>query len=236
MEASGISVVIPVYNEEGTIGQTIRHLQQAQFPERIIEILVIDGGSTDGTIEEAKGAGATALTRAKKGRAAQMNFGAARAKGDVLYFLHADSRPPHTFPVDIFQSLTEGFAIGCYRLQFDEQHWFLQANAWFTRFDFGPFRFGDQSLFVQKAVFEKAGGFREDHVVMEDNEIIARLRKHGKFKIIPKNIITAARKYTENGPYKMQAIFFLIYFMYQFGFSQHTLVNTYRRLIRQDKV
>jgi len=236
METWSISVIIPVYNEQGTIGNTIHHLQQAQSKQYIAEILVIDGGSTDTTVEEAVGAGATVLRSPRKGRAAQMNFGAWSARGSVLYFLHADSKPPHTFTVDILQAVSDGYAAGCYRLEFDEQHWFLQANAWFTRFDLAPFRYGDQSLFVLQDVFKTAGGFREDHVVMEDNEIISRLRRYGKFKIIPKTIVTDARKYTLNGPYKMQAIFFLIYFMYQLGFSQQALVKTYRRLIKQDKV
>ncbi len=121
-------------------------------------------------------------------------------------------------------------------LSFDYQHWFLKFNCWFTRFDVDAFRFGDQSLFVTKEVFIRTGGFKEDLIVMEDQEIIQRLKKVGEFKIIRKKVITSARKYLENGIYKMQSIFFLIYFMYKLGFSQLTLLKTYKRLIKQNKL
>ncbi len=144
----------------------------------------MDGGSTDATVAEATAAGAMVLISSRKGRAAQMNAGAAMAKADILYFLHADSVPPETFVNDILNTVAQGFISGCYRLQFDYRHWFLQANAWFTRFDVNAVRFGDQSLFVTKAVFLKTGGFNEGHIVMEDQEIIRRIRRYGRFKIM----------------------------------------------------
>jgi hypothetical protein len=97
-------------------------------------------------------------------------------------------------------------------------------------------RFGDQSLFVRRDVFEKAGRFREDLVVMEDQEIIGRIRKYTRFKVFPRSVTTSARKYLQNGIYRLQGVFFVIYFMYQLGFSQEQLVRAYRWLIRQDKL
>jgi len=121
-------------------------------------------------------------------------------------------------------------------LSFDYNHWFLKANCWFTRFDVDTIRFGDQSLFVTKDAFLKADGFCEKHIVLEDQEFIKRVKKTVRFTIIKKPVITSARKYLENGIYKTQGIFFIIYFMYSFGFSQQNLVATYRKLIRQDKL
>jgi GT2 family glycosyltransferase len=121
-------------------------------------------------------------------------------------------------------------------LQFDRAHWFLKVNAWFTRFDYNAFRFGDQSLFVLKDVFIKAGGFNEKLIVMEDQEIIHRLKKYGKFNVMPQSVITSARKYIKNGIYKMQGIFFLIYVLYKIGTPQNKLTALYSRLIKQDKV
>ncbi len=72
--------------------------------------------------------------------------------------------------------MPKGFGSGCFRLAFDHQHWFLKANAWVTRFDVNSIRFGDQSLFVTKNVFVKSGGFREDLLMMEDQEIIHRIK------------------------------------------------------------
>ncbi len=202
----------------------------------IQEIIVVDGGSTDATLQRAAEAGARAVSSPKKGRAAQMNYGASLATTPLLYFLHADTIPPASFIDDIIRAKGQGYTSGCFMLSFDHSHWFLRANCWFTRFDVNHFRFGDQSLFVLREAFLKAGGFDEAHIVMEDQEIIGRLKKAGRFVVIKKPVITSARKYLENGIYKTQSIFFLIYFMYKAGYSQAQLVRTYRRLIRQDKL
>jgi len=231
-----ISIVIPTYNEAEGIADLVRYLRRTAGPAGSFEIVVADGGSTDATRQRAAEAGAAVLPSLRKGRSAQMNAGAAVTKGDILYFLHADSYPPAGFTRDIAEAVRNGYGSGCYRLSFDRRHWFLRANCWFTRFNVNAVRFGDQSLFVRREVFEKAGGFREDLVVMEDQEIIGRIRRHTRFKVLPRSVTTSARKYIENGVYRLQGVFFVIYFMYQLGFSQEQLVKTYRRLIRQDKV
>lgn len=200
------------------------------------EIIVVDGGSTDNTVALAKTADATVLCSPKKGRAAQMNYGASMAKGDVLYFLHADSFPPKTVYADIENAINRGFQAGCYRLSFDYSHWLLKANCWFTRFNVDTIRFGDQSLFVTNALFKQLCGFDENHIVLEDQEFVKRIKKRARFTVLPKAVITSARKYKENGVYKTQAIFFFIYVLYRLGFSQASLVATYCRLLKQDKL
>lgn len=230
-----ISVIIPAYNEEKQIGLTIRHVRERGAPF-VTQIIISDGGSSDNTIAEAKMAGAEAVLSPRKGRAAQMNYGASFATSPVLYFLHADTLPPAGFSKAITDAVNKEFGSGCFMLQFDYPHWFLEANCWFTRFDINAIRFGDQSLFVQKEVFEKCGGFSEKHIVMEDQEIIRRIRKLCRFIIIKKPVITSTRKYLENGIYKTQGIYFLIYFMYRLGYSQQKLLQTYRSLVRQDKM
>lgn len=231
-----ISIIIPAYNEEECLGENIRSLLIDAREVSAVEVIVSDGGSTDRTVTVAEQAGAVVVKSPNKGRSAQMNYGAKMAKGKILYFLHADTRPPAGFLKDILHAYCKGHTSGCFMLQFDYPHWFLKLNCWFTRFDFNYFRFGDQSLFVSRDVFEKAGGFREDHIVMEDQEMIKRIRKTSAFTIIKKPVITSARKYLENGFYKTQGIFFLIFLMYEMGFPQEKLVSTYRKLIRQDKV
>ena len=231
-----ISIIIPAYNEAGHIGQTVRRLRELDEGQHIREIIVADGGSADGTLREAAAAGARALACPRKGRAAQMNYGASVAAADLLYFLHADSIPPAGFALNILAALGQGYSSGCYRLRFDHRHWFLQANAWFTRFDVNAVRFGDQSLFVTKNVFDKSGGFREDLLMMEDQEIIHRLKRHSRFVVMKGAVTTSARKYTDNGIYRMQVIFFRIWFLYYMGYPQERLLKLYRRWILQGKL
>lgn len=231
-----ISVIVPTYNEEEAISETIRRIKKYDERSLVKEIIIADGGSNDNTLEIAKNEGAKVIVSPAKGRGTQMNYGASLAQNEVLYFLHADTVPPNNFSSDIDTAITKGFTSGCYRLSFDYSHWFLKFNCWFTRFDINAVRFGDQSLFVTKNVFKKAGGFREDLLMMEDQEIIARIKKYGKFKVVNRKVITSARKYLDNGVYRMQAIFFRIWLMYYLGYSQEKLLSLHRRFIRGHKL
>ena len=229
------SIIIPTYNEAGQVADTIRKTRAANT-EHEIEIIVADGGSSDDTFQIATASGASVVISERKGRAAQMNKGARSANGEILYFLHADSIPPQGFTTLISAAMKEGAKSGCFRLAFDYDHWFLKANAWFTRFDVNAVRFGDQSLFVTKEVFIKSGGFREDLLMMEDQEIIHRLKVHGKFKVMNGVVITSARKYVDNGVYRMQCIFYRLWVMYYVGYSQEQMLKVHKRLIRKHKL
>lgn len=228
-----ISIIIPTYEEEGRIGRLIHYLKtETRHPSPgISEILVVDGHSRDRTVEEADKAGARVIQASKKGRACQMNEGARRAKGTVLYFLHADTFPPVTFAEDIIREVSLNEPAGGFRLSFDDSHIMLKLYSWFTRFDIDAFRYGDQSLFITKKLFEQTGGFDESLILMEDNEIISRIKKVTGYTIIPKNVITSARKYRVNGIIRLQFVFTLIYVMFHLGAGQERLVRLYSRLI-----
>ncbi|MDB5208113.1 MAG: hypothetical protein JWR72_3188 [Flavisolibacter sp.] len=165
-----------------------------------------------------------------------MNYGASLATAEILYFLHADTFPPNNFARQIIDAYAKGFASGCFRLSFDHPSLFLKANCWFTRFNVANVRFGDQSLFVSKKIFQKIGGFTVEMILLEDQEIITRIQKLSRFVVLRDAVISSARKYVSNGVVKTQAVFYLIYLMYQLGFSQQKLITTYRKLIKQDKL
>ena len=229
MSFEEISIIIPVLNEEEQIGRRIEKLQALQYGN-VKEIIAVDGGSNDRTVQVAKSAGAR-VVHAERGRAIQMNVGAENAKGDILYFLHADTEPPIHFDYEILNAVSGGFDFGCFRLEFDWGHPLLKFYSWFTRFRRTELRFGDQSLFATRTVFEKAGGFDEDLVVMEDQEIYRRLHQYGAFYLSERSVITSARKYEEIGPVKLQFLFSIVWLGYYFGIKQNTLVNFYRTFI-----
>ena len=231
-----LSVVIPTFNEEEQIARTISSLLNTLDAKYIKEVIVSDGGSSDRTAAAAIAAGARVIYSPRKGRAEQMNFGALHVTTDVIWFVHADSLPQQGSAQKIMQVVNEGISCGCLRLRFDVDQWFLTANAWFTRFDVNSIRFGDQSLFVKKDVFNKAGKFDTKLIILEDQEIIGRLKRLGKFTVLPFHIVTSARKYRVNGIYRTQFIYYLIYVLYRCGYSQQKLVRLYKRLIRQDKI
>jgi rSAM/selenodomain-associated transferase 2 len=234
--AASISIIIPTYKEAGQIENLLRHVRAAAGSDSSLELLVVDAYSPDDTAAEARQAGARVVLCPRKGRAAQLNFGASQAKGNILYFLHADTYPPVGFTHEIRRAVAQGAGAGCYRLAFDHPSWFLKGNAWFTRFSLEVFRFGDQSLFVRHDVFAQAGGYREDMVVFEDQEITRRLKAVAPFRVLPGPIVTSARKYRDNGVWRLQGIYGLITAMYRLGMSQQKMVAVYRKLIRQDKV
>ncbi|SFU90243.1 transferase 2, rSAM/selenodomain-associated [Pontibacter akesuensis] len=224
-----LSIIIPTLNEAAAIGKLLAYLRQHTSPET--ELIVADGGSTDATTHIAEEMGALVLRCRPRGRAPQMNAGATAASGDILYFLHADTFPPEGFELQLRQAVQHGNGSGCYRLKFDLPHWFLRANAWFTRFDVDALRFGDQSLFVRRGVFLQCGGFDERLTLLEDQEIIRRLRRVAPFVVLPQQVVTSARKYKEHGVLRLQAVYYLIYGLYRSGVSQRRLLKVYKWLL-----
>lgn len=219
-----LSVIIPTYNEEEIIADTIETVQQ-NGDKFLHELIVVDGNSTDDTFSEAETAGARVFMSPIKGRAAQMNYGAGQAQGEILYFLHADSKPPMNFDRKVGQAVKKGMEAGCFRLSFDYDHFLLDFYAWCTRFDFDAFRFGDQSLFVERSAFFEVGGFREDHLVMEDNEMVRRIKRKYSFVILDDSVETSARAYRELGIVRLQLLFLVIYLLYFLGVAQETLAD-----------
>ncbi|MBT8184219.1 MAG: TIGR04283 family arsenosugar biosynthesis glycosyltransferase [Eudoraea sp.] len=223
-----ISIIIPVLNEEASILRVLRYLKQNSSPDLIEEILVIDGGSEDNTIELAKDYG-VAVIQSPRGRAKQMNLGAKHAKGGIFYFLHVDTLPPKNFDQLIIDAVRDNHKVGCFQMRFDSNSRFLKFFAWFSRVNHTICRGGDQSLFITRKLFLKAKGFNEEYRVYEDNEFIGRLYKQTYFKILPQRVQTSARRYEERGMVQLQYHFGMIHLNYYLGAGPEKLYKYYRR-------
>ena len=166
---SDISVIIPTLNEGDRIEGLLQFLSTNSNPDNIKEIIVVDGGSTDQTVNQILKFDKVRLIKSKKGRAFQLNTGAELATGSVLYFIHADCIPPRSFDQLILDRISLGHDAGCFRLKFDSPHWWLRLAGWFTRFNWRICRGGDQSLFITRDLFEAIGGYDERYLIYEDN-------------------------------------------------------------------
>jgi rSAM/selenodomain-associated transferase 2 len=223
----GITVVIPTLNEADEIGDAVTAVLGGAE-----QVIVVDGGSTDVTVARARFAGARLCVCPGANRATALNVGAVLARSDVVYFVHADCRPPPGFADDIRAALDDGADAGCFRMRFDSDHWLLRLSGWLTRVDLDLFRFGDQSLFVRRDVLRLVGGFDEGLPVMEDQDLVRRLRRHARFVIIPRSVTTSARQYRRGGVYRMQLFVYpLVVALFHLGMPPPRLTRIYRRLL-----
>jgi len=237
-----ISIIIPVLNEAKIVSDLINHLIDHAAIENISEIIIVDGGSTDETqnivtsiISDIKKSNPNnsfiKLIPSGKGRAKQMNLGAKNAKGDVLYFLHADSFPPNRYDALILQEYHNNNLAGCFRLRFDNNHWWLRLASWLTKFSWRACRGGDQSQFICKNLFNDIGGFDESYVIYEDNVLINELYARNEFVVIQSDIKTSARLYERHGVWKLQYHFWTIYVKKWFGADANELLAYYKKHI-----
>ncbi|MBC6992198.1 TIGR04283 family arsenosugar biosynthesis glycosyltransferase [Hymenobacter sp. BT491] len=225
-----LSVIIPTYNEATNIGRLVADLRH-HAPPGTVEILVVDANSPDGTAEAARAAGATVLAAPKPGRAAQLNYGASQARGDVFYFVHADVGIHPGYVATIAAAVAQGHAAGCYRFRFDSPHPLLRINSYGTRFKGIMSRGGDQTLFVTRALFEQLNGFNERFVIMEDFEIIQRIQRLASFHIVPLDVVVSARKYETNGWLRVQLANLTAFAMYFLKLPPPRIARTYKALL-----
>jgi len=225
-----ISVIIPTFNESKRIGKLIDHLI-ANDDGTLAEVIVADGGSTDGTIDIVNQSQAKLIAVSTKGRGIQMNQGAAHSTGNVLYFLHADSWPPNSYLEDITNATKQGHLAGSYRFQFDSKRWLLAINSFFTRFGTLVCRGGDQSMFVTKDAFNEMNGFDESYVIMEDFDFFTRWNEKYDFYVIPKEIIVSDRKYRTNSYMRVQVANLIAFTMFKRGMSQQRIKSVYEGML-----
>lgn len=189
------TVVIPALNEEAIIGEQVGRVLAL---EPGVDVIVADGGSDDATVALAKRAGATVVSAAP-GRGSQLNAGAAQATGDVLLFLHADTRlPDNAFDILCGRFAGEGVQIGTFRLAFDRDHWLFAVYTFFSRFDSVFTTFGDQCIVTRRSFFERLGGFPE-WPLFEDVALLQKARRRTRIVSFPAAVVTSARRFEREG-------------------------------------
>ncbi len=191
-----LSVIVPALNEADSLSATLARVRS----DPAAEVIVVDGGSRDETAAIARQAGARCVN-SRPGRAVQMNAGAAEARGETLLFLHADTLLPPDYRQQAERVLgQEGVVAGAFRLAFDDRRLSLRliAAAANLRSRFRQLPYGDQVLFLRRETFAALGGFRE-LPVMEDYDLVRRLRTRGRVALAPAYVTTSARRWLHNG-------------------------------------
>lgn len=221
-----VSVVIPALNEAGQLGRTLSALSLSQD----IEVIVVDGGSRDATLAIARTAGVRALA-ARPPRSVQMNAGAAAAGGEILLFLHADTRLPMKFQEPVSRTLASPrVAAGAFFLRIDADGWGLriieQAANWRSRLLQLPY--GDQALFLRRDTFWELGGFPAIPI-MEDFELVRRLKRKGRIAMVPDSVRTSPRRWLQVGVGKTWLINQAIIAAYFMGAPPERLAAWYRK-------
>nr|WP_052334351.1 TIGR04283 family arsenosugar biosynthesis glycosyltransferase [Oscillatoria sp. PCC 10802] len=221
-----MSIIVPALNEAGAIQKTLELAKLADS----VEVIVADGGSEDETVGVSQSAGVRVIS-APKGRARQMNAGAAAATGDILLFLHADTHLPQGFDEIVRQALaTPGAIAGAFELRIDSPQPVLRLVEigvnWRSRLFQMPY--GDQAIFLPAPVFRSCSGF-PDTAIMEDFQLMLQLRRLGKINIVAMPVVTSGRRWQKLGVLKTTLINQLVIVAYFLGVPPERLARWYRR-------
>lgn len=223
-----LSIIIPALNEAEHLASTLNSLQTLR--QRGVEVIVVDGGSSDGTAQLA-GDGADQVITAPRGRALQLNAGAAAARGEILCFLHADSSLPDGADGLIVNGLTRSRrSWGRFDVSIAGSHPMLRVIAqlmnWRSRLT--GIATGDQGLFMTRSVFEAAGRFPEI-ALMEDIAMTRQLKRYGPPLCIAHRMTTSGRRWETNGVWRTIFLMWRLRLAYFFGADPDRLAQQYVR-------
>lgn len=219
-----VSVIIPVLNEEKTIAATLVALKKlAPY-----EIIVVDGRSEDGTRDICARYGVK-VVGSERGRARQMNLGAAQARGNVFLFLHADTRLPDSGLAEIEAALADpGCVGGRFDIELEGSHWMLRVIGRMIsyRSRLSKVGTGDQAIFVRRAVFERLGGYPE-MPIMEDIALCRALKRMGKIACLRSKVVSSGRRWEQDGVWRTILRMWLLKLLYLAGVPPARLKRYY---------
>ena len=196
MNAPRLSVIIPALDEAAALPPTLARLSRLA-PDA--EVVVVDGGSRDGTWQLRRRFTQVRFVRSQRGRGPQMNTGGAVARGSTLLFLHADTHPPVGMPGLIEEALSRrGVAAGSFCLQLEPASPLLRLYSLCSRINHPLFTYGDQGLFLRRETFDAVGGYR-DTPIFEDLYLMRELRRHGRVVTLPAPLPTSPRRCARDG-------------------------------------
>jgi len=221
-----LSIVVPVLDEAAGIVTGLDAL--AALRTRGHEVIVVDGGSLDQTVARCSGR-ADQVIEAPRGRARQMNAGAARAHGSVLLFLHADTTLPAEADTAIAQAVAGGALWGRFDVTIEGRSPMFPVIAAMMnrRSRWSGIATGDQAMFVERALFERIGGFK-DQPLMEDIELSRRLRRIGRPACLHERVRTSGRRWEQNGVWRTILLMWRLRWRYWRGTPPELLAKAYR--------
>jgi rSAM/selenodomain-associated transferase 2 len=228
--ALSISVIVPVLNEAALIRG---FLERVRTLDPALEIILVDGGSRDGTVSIARSLADRVIT-APRGRASQMNAGAAIARGEVLWFLHADLQPSANSLAHIQTALSDpGVSGGCFSLRYPRPEWIYRVSDSLGNLGVKVFGFalGDHGIFCRRTAFDCTGGYPLVPI-LEDAELYRRLARAGRMTQLREEIVSDPRTFESCGRYRTTAVYFLILLFYVAGVPVSALNRIYRRFHR----
>ncbi len=221
-----LNVVVPVHNEVAALPEVLRRLRILH--ERSgVDVVLVDGSSDDGGGKLLRASGLPCIS-APRGRAGQMNAGAGTGRGDVILFLHADTRLPQEADVEIRAAINAGAVGGFFRVRLDSRRPLLRLVSWMitTRSGLTGVATGDQAIFMTREAFDQLGGF-PPLPLFEDVEICTRLRGLGKIVRLEGTVTTSARRWENHGPWRTILLMWLLRAGYTIGLSPRVLARYY---------